>query len=110
MKKKKPTSKSPFRLNTERSTMYNLSEELADYFTTVSRKLTPKLGGKSADYEGFCFIARDRKTQKIRAHLSMHMRNDRVSTTYNGDDVEDLERFAHAWANHTYINKMVSVK
>ena len=94
----------------ERAIMLDLADELAEYLTTVSRQLVPRLGGKYADYEGFCFIARDRKTQKIRAHVSMHVPNDRVSTTYNGSDVEDLQLFVYAWANHTFINKMVRVK
>jgi hypothetical protein len=94
----------------ERAIMLDLSDELAEYLTTVSRKLAPVLGGKDADYEGFCFIARDRKTQKIRAHVSMHVPNDRVATTYNGSDVEDLQLFVYAWANHTFINKMVRAK
>jgi len=94
----------------DRAILLDLSEELAEYLTTVSKRLAPVLGGKDEDYEGFCFIGRDEKTQKMRAHMAMHTPGARLSTTYMGRDAEDLERFVHAWANHTIINKVARVK
>jgi hypothetical protein len=90
--------------------LLSLSDEIGEYLSTVSKQMAKTLGGKDSEYEGFCFIGRDRKTKKLRAQLVMNVHNDRISTTFNGSDVEDLERFVHAWANHTVINKMVRVK
>jgi hypothetical protein len=103
-------SKKPIFPNTDRAILLDISDQHAEYLTTVARTLMPTLGGAESEYEGFCFIGRDRKTQKLRATLTMHTPKERLSATFQSGDVEDLERFVHSWANHTLINQMVQAK
>lgn len=105
-----PKSVKSLRLNADRAILLDLSEEHALYLTAVAKRLMPQLGGDESEYEGFCFIGRDSKTQKLRATLTMHTPNERLSATFQSGDVEDLERFVHSWANHTLINQTVRVK
>lgn len=96
--------------NLDNALLVALAEEIGEYLSIVARRMTKTLGGEEKDYDGFCFIGRDRKTLKLRAQLVMNVRSRRLSATFNGSDVEDLERFAHAWANHTIITQNVSSK
>lgn len=105
-----PKSKRSLGINGDRAILLDISDQHAEYLTTVARKLMPALGGIASEYEGFCFIGRDRKTQQLRATLTMHTPKERLSATFQSGDVEDLERFVHSWANHTLINQMVRAK
>ena len=110
MSAKKATSKRSKPIVGEQAAITVISDELAEYLTLVAKQMKPIFGGKAEQYDGFCFIARDGKTNKIRAHLVMNVPNERLSTTFTGSDMEDLEQFVHAWANHSYITKMASAK